>query len=72
AEDPRAPRFTVAQYQQIKKEGVAMGEFFEQQMAQLRAWRADVVDSGLALDMLYLHTTSMGTAGARSLEELRA
>lgn len=72
AEDPRAPRFTVAQYQQLKKEGVAMGEFFEQQMARLRAWRAEVVDSGLALDVLYLHTTSMGTAGARGLEELRA
>lgn len=71
AENSEAPHFTVAAYQQLKTEGIAMGEFFEQQMKQLRNWQANVVDSGLALDVLYFHTTSLGTAGSRSLDEIR-
>jgi len=70
-ENPIAPRFTVTQYEQLKKDGIAMGEFFAQQMTQLRTWQPEVVDSGLALDVLHFHTTELGTAGSRSLEELR-
>ena len=70
-QNPQAPRFTVEQYQQLKKDGIAMGEFFAQQMRQLRHWNADAVDSGLALDVLHFHITALGTAGARSLKELR-
>lgn len=70
-ENAAAPRFTVAQYQQLKKEGIAMGEFFEQQMKELRRWQQEVVDSGLALDVLYFHTSSHGAADNRSLEALR-
>jgi WD40 repeat protein len=70
-ENPEAPCFTVAQYQKLRKEGIAMGEFFAQQMQQLRRWRPDAVDSGLALDVLQFHTTALATAGSRSLEELR-
>jgi hypothetical protein len=65
------PRFTVAQYQQLKKEGIAMSEFFEQQMQKLRVWQHEVVDSGLALDVLHFHTTALGTAGNRTSEKLR-
>ena len=70
-ENPTAPRFTVAQYQQLKKEGIAMAEFFEQQMEKLRAWQQEAVDSGLALDVLHFHTTALGTAGNCTLEKLR-
>jgi len=70
-ENPEAPRFTVSQYLMLKNAGIAMGEFFEQQMRQLQAWQTDVVDSGLALDVLYFHTTAMGTADSHSLEEIR-
>ncbi len=66
-----APHFEIDQYLKLKKEGVAMGEFFNQQMQQLRAWRSDAVDSGLALDVLHFHTTKLGTAGSRDLEEIR-
>ncbi|MFQ5633493.1 MAG: AAA family ATPase, partial [bacterium] len=31
-ENSESPRFTISQYQQLKKDGIAMGEFFEQQM----------------------------------------
>lgn len=70
-ENPPAPRFTIKHYQQLKKDGIAMGEFFAQQMEQLRTWQPEVVDSGLALDVLQFHVTALGTAGSRSLEELR-
>jgi len=70
-ENSTTPRFTVAQYQQLKKEGLAMAEFFEQQMQKLRVWQQEVVDSGLALDVLHFHTTALGTAGNCTLEKLR-
>lgn len=66
-----APHFAAAQYQQIKKDGIAMGEFFEQQMKELRHWQQETVDSGLALDFLYFHTSSHGAADNRTLEALR-
>lgn len=70
-ENPQAPRLTIEQYQRLKKGGIAMGEFFAQQMEQLRTWQPEVVNSGLALDVLHFHTTALGTAGTRSLNELR-
>lgn len=70
-EHAEAPHFAVAQYQHLKKEGIAMGEFFEQQMKELRRWQQEVVDSGLALDVLYFHTSSFGAADSRSLQALR-
>jgi hypothetical protein len=70
-EDSTRPTFSVALYQRIKKEGLAMGEFFDQQMEKLVAWRPELVDSGLVLDLLHFHTTPLGTAGTRSLAEIR-
>jgi hypothetical protein len=70
-ENPDQPTFTLTNYQEIKKAGVAMSEFFEQQMAQLRNWQSDIVDSGLVLDVLYSHTTNQGTSGTQTLEVLR-
>ncbi|MFQ5629522.1 MAG: AAA family ATPase, partial [bacterium] len=70
-ESTDVPCFTIEQYQKLKKQGIAMGEFFEQQMQQLRRWQKEVVDSGLALDMLHFHTTALSTSGTRSLKELR-
>ncbi|MDX2245418.1 MAG: AAA family ATPase [Bacteroidia bacterium] len=69
--NPDKPVFTLGSYQEIKKAGVAMGEFFEQQMAQIRTWKPEVVDSGLILDVLYAHTTNQGTSGIQTLENLR-
>jgi hypothetical protein len=66
-----APCFTLSLYQQLKKEGIAMDEFLQQQMAQLQQWNNDIVASGLALDLLHAHTTPLGTAGACALSELQ-
>ncbi len=66
------PTFSVELYQGLKRQGLAMGEFLDQQMEKLSAWQSEVVESGLVLDVLYFHTTDLGTAGTRSLEEIRA
>ncbi len=69
--NPTAPRFIVSQYQQLRQRGTTMSEFFARQMALLGERQRDVVDSGLALEILHDHTTDLGTAGTRSREELR-
>lgn len=68
--------FRAEDYQQLKKEGILLDDFFHQQMAQIRSWEEEihqqVESSGLALDVLHYHTTILGTAESRSLETLRA
>jgi WD40 repeat protein len=65
-------RLTVAQYQELRKQGTTMGEFFQEQLSKLKAKHPQAVDSGLALDLLYTHTTRMGTAGSCRREDLFA
>lgn len=72
AADASAPHFTIADYQQLKKEGLLMGDFFDQQMERLRAQHPEWVDSGLVLDMLNFHVTRLGTADAKSFAALEA
>jgi WD40 repeat protein len=62
--------FTVEQYRELQRQGIAMKDFFQQQMEKLKDWKQEVVDSGLALDLLKYHTTELGTACSRSIEEL--
>lgn len=67
--------FTVQGFQQLQQKGLLLEDFFQEQMAAIRFWeqqiRQKVETSGLALDILYAHTTLYATAGSRSLEELR-
>ncbi|MEM7530830.1 MAG: pre-peptidase C-terminal domain-containing protein [Chloroflexota bacterium] len=55
------PMFDIALYQSLKREGLLLSDFLQQQLDKLYEWRAEVVDSGLALDVLAAHTTSQGT-----------
>ncbi|TAE59692.1 MAG: hypothetical protein EAZ89_02255, partial [Bacteroidetes bacterium] len=71
AENPKAPRMTLRMYQQRKHSGEIMDRFFQQQIQRLTEWRSDVVQSGLVLDLLYRHTTALGTADSLDSEELR-
>jgi WD40 repeat protein len=64
-------QFTVLKYQELKKQGIAMEDFFKQQVAKLREWNPEGVDSGLALNVLKFHTTEFGTACTRSIEDIR-
>jgi WD40 repeat protein len=62
--------FSVDRYQELRREGVLLGDFFHQQMGKLRSWNPQIEQTGLALDLLSFHTTNLGTADTRSLEEI--
>jgi hypothetical protein len=61
--NPDNPTFTVDLYQHLRREGILLDDFFQQQMRKLREWAEDIEVSGLALDVLHYHTTRFGTAG---------
>lgn len=63
--------FSVENYQYLKKQGILMDDFFKEQMELLRSKLPELEQSGLALDVLYFHTTKLATADVRNLEELR-
>lgn len=62
--------FSLELYYKLKKEGLLLHDFFYQQVEKIRSLREKEVGSGFLLDFLYYHTTEMGTAAARSKEEL--
>ena len=64
------PAFTKQLYREYEAKG--LGDYLDEQIAALREWNTEVVDSGFALDVLNHHTTDLGTAAARSLQALRA
>ena len=68
--DPETPRFDRTLYDSLQRQGLLLDDFLKQQLAALRSWRADVVDSGLVLDLLEYHTTPLGTAEQRTRAEL--
>lgn len=53
------PRFTLEIYNQLKKEGL-LEDFLQQQIQKIEAREAELVQSGLILDMLYSHTDDTG------------
>jgi hypothetical protein len=65
-----AREFNVEKYQALRKQGVLLRDFLHQEIEKIRKWNAEVVDSGLALDVLKYHTTDMGIACARSRDSL--
>ena len=67
---PSAPAITIDLYQKLKKEGLLLGDFLDQQLEALKKLNASWVESGLALDVLAFHTTSLLTAAERKRGEL--
>jgi len=72
-----SPAFTADLYARITREGVLLTDFLDHQLAALaEAARvaggsvADVVESGLALDVLRFHVSRLGTAEERSRQQL--
>jgi WD40 repeat protein len=63
--------FCVHRYQELRKTGLLMEDFFKEQMEALHRWNHEVVDSGLVLDLLEFHSTSLGTARTRDIHEIR-
>ena len=69
-QDYSAPCFTRDLYLKLKRDGILLKDFLDQQLAALEQWRPEVVRSGLALDLLAAHTTPTGTADQCTEEEL--
>jgi len=59
------PRFDRTLYDQLRRDGLKLKEFLDRQLARLKEQQREVVDSGLALDLLGFHTTPLGTAEQR-------
>jgi len=57
-------------YNNLKKRGILLQDFLNQQLNALRDWQLEVVDFGLALNVLAFHTTPLGSAEQRTAEQL--
>lgn len=66
-------KFSVRQYEALRSQGVLLDDFFRQQMEQLAAMPrfGAAVASGLALDVLFLHTSALGTSRVCTEAEIR-
>lgn len=72
-----APRFTLDLYQRVTRGGFLLTDFLDHQLAALAVSAkaaggsvADVVESGLALDVLRFHVSRLGTAEERTHQAL--
>lgn len=65
------PHFSQDLYNDLKREGVLLRDFLNQQMAVFRERYPDVADSGLLLDIVALHTTPLGTSDQQTVEQLQ-
>jgi WD40 repeat protein len=69
-ENPDNPQFTHKLYKELKTEGLAMDEFLQNQLYQLKAKLPDVYSNGFALDLLSFYCTANNTAAARTQKQL--
>ena len=58
----QSPSLTLQGYQQSMMTGEIMDTFFVQQLSHLKESNEASVSSGLALDLLYMHTSALGKA----------
>lgn len=80
--DGQPVRISIKQYRELRKLGTSMGEFFQQQVEKLstgteEGWDEETrkkisaaIQSGLILDILYAHTTELGTADSCKRNDL--
>ncbi|MFZ2899308.1 MAG: CHAT domain-containing protein [Saprospiraceae bacterium] len=71
-ENPHQPAFTVDAFNEVESQGKEMEEYFETQMKKIREWNPEVVESGLALDILAFHITDLGTSKRCFIEDIRS
>ena len=64
------PQFKQELYLQLKRDGILLRDFLNQQIAAFRERNLEAVDSGLLLDILAQHTTTLRTADQRSIAHL--
>ena len=65
------PSFTQELYQRLKRDGILLRDFLNQQIAKFRERYPEAVDSGLLLDIVAFHTTPLGTADQQTVDQLQ-
>lgn len=60
--DYEHPHFGQELYHHLKRDGILLRDFLNQQIGTFRERYPEAVDSGLLLDIVALHTTPLGTA----------
>jgi len=70
-ENAQSPIFTLRHYQQGILSGDIMDDFLTRQLEQIKIWNKDPVESGLALDLLYLHTSALGKSRLLDPEKIK-
>ncbi|MBK7407118.1 MAG: hypothetical protein IPJ40_02965 [Saprospirales bacterium] len=70
-ENNHQPAFTVDAYNEVQSQGKEMEEYFDTQMQKIRDWKPEVVESGLALDILAFHISDLGTSKRCSIDDIR-
>ena len=68
--NPQRPAFTRDLYSSMRREGVLLRDFLEKQIDWVQSHNHEVMSPDLLLDLLSLHTTSLGTAEQCSIEDL--
>jgi len=63
--------FTRDLYDRLYDEGILLQDVLNNGLKALKQWNPEVVESGLALDMLAFHTTDQATAETRSITDLK-
>ncbi len=67
------PTFNLALYKRLGQKGELIEQHLQDQISEIGnidPWGHEAKESGLVLDILYAHTTSLGTAGELSVAEL--
>lgn len=64
------PVIDMALYEQEKRRGLLLEDFFRERLAELAQLHPPVLASGLALDILYRHTSELGTAAECTRSQL--
>ncbi len=67
---PTRPCFDRQLYERLRKGGILLRDFLDQQLNALGDTHPEAAESGFALDLLEYHTTPLGTAEGHSREEL--
>lgn len=63
--------FSMAMYDELRRDGLALSDFVDRQLEDLKVTHSEELASGLVLDVLYRHTTSRGTAAVCTYATLR-
>lgn len=70
AVNSESPQFSQELYDDLKRRGILLGDFFDQQLEEFKSHLPCAADSGLLLDVLVRHTTDLGSAKECSQERL--